>query len=148
MQSSTSSLVRLGEAYVTCERFCFITEVEPEFPWEEGVGEGLGDAVGVELEVGLALGLGEFVFGVGDWETDGFGSGAVFFIWVPLSQTNFLPDLIQVNFLPPKFLVNPIFEQLAPGFRLGAAIEGVNEKRSVRETRSALTLTDAIISAG
>lgn len=46
----------------------------------------------------------------------------------PAFQTNFLPRLIQVNFLSLKVLLIPALEHNAPAFGLGAAMAGEAEK--------------------
>ena len=68
--------------------------------------------------VGVGVGVGS---GVGDGEGVGVGvaTGAGFFIATPLFQTSFVPDLMQVNFLPEAVAVDPAFVHLAPA--LGAA---------------------------
>jgi hypothetical protein len=48
----------------------------------------------------------------------GFGFGAALIV-TPLFQTSFLPDLMQVNFLPPAVAVDPALVHFAPAF--GAA---------------------------
>ena len=66
-------------------------------------GDGVGDGVG-SGSVGLKTGFSE-----------GFGAAL---IATPLFQTSLLPDLMQVNFLPPAVEVAPTFVHFAPA--LGA----------------------------
>ena len=55
----------------------------------------IGVGIGVEIGVGIGEVVGEVVgVGVGDAMTVGFLTAT------PLFQTNFFPDLIQVNLLP------------------------------------------------
>ena len=49
----------------------------------------------------------------------GVATDAGFLIATPLSQTSFVPDLMQVNFFPDVVAVDPAFVHLAPA--LGAA---------------------------
>jgi hypothetical protein len=44
----------------------------------------------------------------------------------PLFQTNFVPDLTQVNFFVPTISVEFTFVHFAPAFGAGAADEGYN----------------------
>jgi len=67
----------------------------------------LGDGEGVGIGVGVGA-------GVTETET-GFG------IVTLLSQTNFLPDLIQVNFFPLAVAVSPALVKLPPAFGVAAA---------------------------
>jgi len=71
--------------------------------------------------------------------------GAADLIKTPLSHESFLPFLMQVNFLPPKFFINPTLGHAAPDLGGAAASEGVNEKISERAIRVALPLTARII---
>ncbi len=73
-----------------------------------------------ELVVGLVVGLG---VGVVEADVDGVGIGDLVTtgaIATPLSQSNFLPDLTQVNFFPAKTAVVPAFVQAAPAFGVAA----------------------------
>ena len=74
------------------------------------VGVGVGVAVGVGVGAGLVT-----------------GSTSV----TPLFQTNFLPDLTQVNFLPADVEMDPIFLQVAPAFTA--------ENAGVERTEEAIT---------
>ena len=47
----------------------------------------------------------------------------------PLFHTSFLPDLIQVNFLPALVLTKPDFEQAAPDFTAAVAGRANADKR-------------------
>jgi len=71
------------------------------------VGVGVGVGVGVDVTVGV-----------------GFGAAAL--IATPLFQTSFVPDLMQVNFLPDAVAVDPALVHLAPAFT--AAKEGAEIK--------------------
>jgi hypothetical protein len=65
----------------------------------EGVAVGVGEGVAVGVGEGVAVGVGEGVaVGVGEGVAVGVGEGVgvAFLIMTPLSQTNFLPFLIQV----------------------------------------------------
>ena len=65
----------------------------------EGVAVGVGEGVAVGVGDGVAVGIGDGVaVGVGDGVAVGVGEGVgvAFLIKTPLSQTNFLPFLIQV----------------------------------------------------
>lgn len=89
-----------------------------------GVGVGVGEAVvgsgfGVVLVEGVGFGVG---VGVGVGVGEGIGAACFFGSrFVPLFQTCLLPLLMQVYFLPLKFLVIPCLEQGAPGLGEGAA---------------------------
>ena len=72
--------------------------------------QGLPTSGGVETG-GVTIGVG---VGFGDCATAGFT------IVVPLSQTSFFPDLIQVNFLVEVELVRPAFEHAAPATGVAA----------------------------
>jgi hypothetical protein len=72
-----------------------------------GAGVGVGVGVGVDVTVGV-----------------GFGAAAL--IATPLFQTSFVPDLMQVNFLPDAVAVDPALVHLAPA--LTAAKEGAEIK--------------------
>ena len=91
-----------------------------------GVGVGDGSCVGAGVGVGctgLNTGLG-----------DGFGTAL---IATPLFQTSFVPDLIQVNFLPEAVAVAPTFAHLSPVFTAakdGTVNREINKKR-VRNKR-------------
>ena len=118
-----------------------MTELVPGLLEGVGVGEGFGEKV----EVGLGMGDG---VGLELGEEDGVGLSlgeAALLINTPLSQKSFLPLLMQVNFLPPKFFVNPTLEQLAPGLGGEATLGGVIEMKSERETIRALSLIDRMI---
>jgi len=58
-------------------------------------------------------------------ESELIGSGFGVRIFTPLSQTNFLPDLMHVKVLPETIEVNPAVLQLAPA--LTAALAGTRE---------------------
>jgi hypothetical protein len=54
-------------------------------------------------------------------------------IVTPLSQTNFLPDLIQVKSLPLAVAVSPALLQTAPALGV-AAIVGVVKPKTIKES--------------
>ena len=64
---------------------------------------GVGDGVGVGVGVG-----------------DGVGVGVGFLIATPLFQTSFVPDFMQVNFLPEAVAVAPTLAHLAPALGVAA----------------------------
>jgi hypothetical protein len=73
-----------------------------------GVGEGVGEGAFVDVGSGLLL-----------WDADGDGVTAgvdfvIDFIFTPLFQINFWPDLMQVNFRFAETLVAPTLEHLVP----------------------------------
>jgi hypothetical protein len=78
-----------------------------------GVGDAvaLGDGEAVGVGDAVALGDGEAV-GVGDGEA----VGVTFLTTTPLFHKSFFLDLMQVNFLPLKVAVFPIFEHVVPAF--------------------------------
>jgi len=78
------------------------------------VGLGVGEGVGVGVGVGIGVGVGE-LNGVGE------GVELAFLTTTPLLQTNFFPDLIQVNFFPLEVFEIPCFEQIDPA--LGGVAE-------------------------
>jgi hypothetical protein len=92
----------------------FSTILENVRSLKVGVGVDVGVGVGSGVDVGVGVGSGNGV-GVGV----GVTTGAGFFIATPLFQTSFVPDLMQVNFLPATVEVAPTFVHFAPG--LGAA---------------------------
>ena len=65
----------------------------------------------------------------------GVGTGDGFLITKPLFQTSFVPDLMQVNFLPDAVAVDPAFAHLAPALGV-AAWRGV-----ARERRRAIAIS-------
>ena len=75
------------------------------------MGVAVGDAVGVAVGDAVGVAVGDAV---------GVGVGAGFAIATPLFQINFLPDFMQVYFLPAYTEVDPAFEQLAPAFGTAA----------------------------
>ena len=75
------------------------------------VGEGVGVGVGVGVVVGVGLGIGD---GSGVGVGVGVATGVGFLIAIPLFQTSFLPDLMQVNVLPDAVAVAPTLVHLAP----------------------------------
>jgi hypothetical protein len=89
--------------------------------------------VGVGVGVAVATGVGEAIGdGVGIGVTTGFG----FTTATPLFQTNFLPLLIQVNFLPFAVAVVPAFLQLSPALTAATAFKGVTRKATDTMTAS------------
>jgi hypothetical protein len=84
-------------------------------PSTNGAEVGVGELVGVEVGIGVVEGVGEDI-GVGD--TVGTGLMTV----TPLFQTNFLPLLMHVYFLPSDVEVAPSFVQLPPAFTAASAL--------------------------
>ena len=72
--------------------------------------------------------------GVGVVVAGGFGVAALGIV-TPLSQTNFLPDLMQVNFLVPTICVVFNLVQVAPAFA-GAAFAGSGASRAKISVRT------------
>jgi hypothetical protein len=72
-------------------------------------------------------------------ENELIGSGFGVTIFTPLSQTNFLPDLMHVKVLPETIEVNPAGLQTAPA--LTAAKAGVNWKNNNEIIRIDIFLT-------
>ena len=70
-------------------------------------------ASGVGVGVGVATGVGAGVGSSGLNTGFRFGFGAALTV-TPLFQTSFVPDLMQVNFLPPAVAVDPALVHLAP----------------------------------
>jgi hypothetical protein len=81
------------------------------------VGVGVGVGVGVEDGVGVGVGVGVGSTGLKTGFTSGFGAAL---IATPLFQTSFVPDLMQVNFLPAAFAVAPALVHLAPALGVAA----------------------------
>ena len=81
-----------------------------------------GVGLGVEVGVGVAEGVGAGV-------ATGVGVGLE--TATPLFQTNFFPDLMQVNFFPPNVAVEPALEQVAPALGDAAKIGEVIENKRV-----------------
>jgi hypothetical protein len=95
------------------------------------VGDGDGEAVGVGVGEGVADGDGE---GVADVEAVGLGSAT------PLFQTNFFPDLTQVNLFPFAVAVLPIFLQGSPALTAATALNGAASKAiAIRATSGRFT---------
>jgi hypothetical protein len=82
---------------------------------DSGVGVGVGVAVGAGMGVGEGVGVGSAGLKTGFR----VGCGAAL-IATPLFQTNFVPDLTQVNFLPEAVAVEPAFVHLAPALGVAA----------------------------
>ena len=68
----------------------------------------------------------------------GVGFGAAALIATPLFQTSFVPDLMQVNFLPDAVVVDPALVHLAPA--LTAAKDGaeIMDSDRISATRTLL----------
>lgn len=81
--------------------------------------------MGVSVGVGVALGVG---VGVALGELLGFGTATA----TPLSQTSFLPLLIQVYFFPETVEVEPSFEQADPALTAAWATETSNVRESTK----------------
>jgi len=90
-----------------------------------GVGVGVGVVAGVGVGDGDGVGVGG---GVGD--VAGCTFGATGASETPLFQTNFLPDLTQVNFLVLVRLMLPIFLQELPA--LTAECAGKTHRQAMR----------------
>jgi hypothetical protein len=91
-----------------------------------GVGVGVGIGIGVDVGVGSGVGDGE---GVGV----GVATGEGFLTTTPLFQTSFVPDLMQVNFLPEAVAVAPALVHFAPAFtaaKVGAEIRDKDSSRA------------------
>lgn len=94
----------------------------------------LGVGVGVGVGVGAGAGVGVGSAGLKTGLGDGFGAALTA---TPLLQTSFVPDLIQVNFLPEAVAVAPTFAHLSPVFTAakdGTVKREINKKR-VRNKR-------------
>jgi len=89
-----------------------------------GSGVGVGVAVGVEIGDGEGVGVGATGLKTGFR----VGCGAALIV-TPLFHTTFVPDLMQVNFLPDAVAVEPTFVHLAPALGV-AAWRGVASERS------------------
>jgi hypothetical protein len=100
-----------------------------------GVAEGVGDGVGVGSS-GLKTGL-----------SDGFGAAL---IATPLFHTSLVPDLMQVNFLPPAVAVAPAFVHFAPALGVAASsgVVKVSKRETVRTIRNLLTFIFMSIFSG
>ena len=99
------------------------------------MGVGVGDGSGVGVGVGEGEGEGE---GSGVGVAVGVATCVGFLIATPLFQTSFLPDLMQVNFLPPETEVDPTFAQIPPALTAAAEVDIFDMKNadSNRETRA------------
>jgi len=82
-----------------------------------GGAEGVAEGVGIGVAEGVGIGVAE---GVGIGVAEGVGIGVGLTIATPLFQSNFFPDLTQVNFIPATTAVAPAFVQGAPAFALAA----------------------------
>jgi hypothetical protein len=103
-----------------------------------GVGVGIGIGIGVDVGVGSGVGVGVGSTGLNTGFGDGFGAAL---IATPLFQTSFVPDLMQVNFLPADIDVAPTFEHLSPA--LTAAKDGAVARDSV--SKRATTIRERVI---
>ena len=95
------------------------------------MGVSVGVGVGVEIGVGVSVGIGSGV-GVGVGVATGVVTGEGFLIATPLFQTSFVPDLMQVNFLPDAVAVDPALVHLAPAFTAakdGTVMRDMDSKR-------------------
>ena len=59
-----------------------------------------------------------FTSGLDSGDTEGFGAAAL--IATPLFQTSFVPDLMQVNFIPPAVAVEPALVHFVPALGVAA----------------------------
>jgi len=82
-----------------------------------GVADGVGDIVVVGVPVGVGIAVGFVTTGT------------------PLFQTNFLPLLMHVNFLPLAVAVVPAFLHTSPA--LTAALAFIGTRKSATATRTA-----------
>jgi hypothetical protein len=73
--------------------------------------------LGAGGDVGVGVGVGVGSTGLRTGFTTGFGAAL---IATPLFQTSFVPDLMQVNFLPPAVAVAPALVHLAPALGVAA----------------------------
>ena len=89
-----------------------------------GVGVGVDEVVGVGVGVGLGVGVAE-IMGVGDGVTC---DGEVDLIFIPLLQTNFLPDLKHVYLVFAMVLVAFNFMHFVPAIFAELAGTNVNIK--------------------
>ena len=83
-------------------------------------------ASGVGVGVGVATGVGAGVGSSGFNTGFRFGLGTALTV-TPLFQTRFVPDLMQVNFLPPAVAVDPAFVHFAP------ALTDANDGAEIKE---------------
>ena len=81
--------------------------------------KGLTLGVGVGVGVGVGIGDGSGV-GIGVATGDGVATGNGFGIATPLFQTSFVPNLMQVNFLPDAVAVVPALVHFAPALGFAA----------------------------
>ena len=90
--------------------------------------------------------------GLCDGEGEGVGVGAGFVgdMGTPEFQTNFFPDLIQVNFIPPTICVEFNFVQVAPALTVApcATFTKGSAKSIARKTGVNLRRTDSLYRAG
>lgn len=86
----------------------------------DGAGVGSGDGVGVG-STGLNTGF-------------KFGFGAALTV-TPLFHTSFVPDLMQVNFLPPTVAVVPAFAHFAPALTDANDGAEINEMERTKARR-------------
>ena len=114
-----------------------------------GVGVGVGELEGEALGVTVGVGAGELegealgvTVGVGAGELEGEALGVtvgVGFVttFTPLLQTNFLPDLTQVNLYPLTVDVDFNLVQVPPAFAVAATARLDGRKVARRITRRA-----------
>ena len=98
---------------------------------EVGVDVGVGDAEGEGEGIGVALGV-----GVGSTLGSSGTTTVDFFTATPLSQTNLLPDLMQVNFFPLTTEVDPAFEHVVPALTAAIATVPVSSEATSANTRA------------
>ncbi len=88
-------------------------------------GVGVGAGVGAGVDTGIGVGDGSTGLNTGFK----FGFGAALTV-TPLFHTSLVPDLMQVNFLPPAVAVVPAFVHFAP------ALTDANEGAPKRDMHS------------
>jgi hypothetical protein len=89
-----------------------------------------GEGIGVGSGVGVGVGVGSIGLNTGFR----FGFGAALTV-TPLFQTSFVPDLMQVNFLPPAVAVDPALVHFAPALtdaNEGAVISEMDRTKARR----------------
>jgi hypothetical protein len=94
------------------------------------------ELVGFVVEVGAGVGVG---VGVG-----------VEVVATPLFQTNFLPDLMQVNFLPWEVLIWPLVVHAEPvliAAKAGIAREDPDIARAITSDRDFILMRKIVLSA-
>lgn len=110
-----------------------------------GVTDGSGEEVGISDDVGVGTGRDAALLagvGVGVIFGAGIAGGRTFTIFT--TQSNFLPTLAQINFLPLTTLLTPTFEQTLPTLGAVAATEVFAAKTNIVAIKSAKNLDPRI----